>query len=143
MEGKIVSVKAKALTVEKGNQNNRDQNELKDLRQQIESLAMIMKSATVGSNKPKMGGGVSSNRKKVVSGNSPWKPLHGSPRKIKGSLKPGQKPIKCCHCDGWGHGWLECPIPENLNWRELVRAAVPSSPTNPGFTPMQTPNQNP
>ena len=40
-EGKIVSAKAKALTVEKVTEN-RDQNELKDLRQQIESLAMIM-----------------------------------------------------------------------------------------------------
>ena len=50
-EGKIVSVKAKALTVEKVIEY-RDQNELKDLRQQIESLATIMKSATVGRGKP-------------------------------------------------------------------------------------------
>ena len=57
-EGKTVSVKAKALTVEKVTEN-RDQNKLKDLRQQIESLAMIMKNATVGNNKPKMAGGVS------------------------------------------------------------------------------------
>ena len=42
-EGKIVSAKPKALTVEKVVEN-RDQNELKDLRQQIESIAMIMKS---------------------------------------------------------------------------------------------------
>ena len=69
-EGKIVSVKAKALTVEKVTEN-RDQNELKDLRQQIESLATIMKSATVGSSKPKVTGGVSSPRKKEVSGSSP------------------------------------------------------------------------
>ena len=39
-----VSAKAKALTVEKVVEN-RDQNELKDLRQQIESLVMVMKSA--------------------------------------------------------------------------------------------------
>ena len=90
-EGKIVSAKAKAWTVEKVTEN-RDQNELKDLRQQIESLAMIMKSATVGNNKVKMGGGVPSPRKKEVSGNS-QKPPQGSPRKIKGPLKPGQKPL--------------------------------------------------
>ena len=52
-EGKIVSAKPKALIVEKVVEN-RDQNELKDLRQQIESLATIMKSATVGSSKPKV-----------------------------------------------------------------------------------------
>ena len=46
-EGKTVSAKPKALTVEKETEN-RDQNELKDLRQQIESLAMIMKSGVVG-----------------------------------------------------------------------------------------------
>ena len=41
-KGKIVSAKAKALTVEKITED-RDQNELKDLRPEIESLAMIMK----------------------------------------------------------------------------------------------------
>ena len=51
-----------------------------------------MKSATVGCNKPKMAGGVSSPRKKEVSGGSPQKPFQGSPRKTKGPLKPGQKP---------------------------------------------------
>ena len=77
-EGKMVSTKAKALTVEKVTEN-RDQNELKDLRQQIESLAMIMKSVTVENNKPKMNGGVSSSRKKEVSGSSPQKPFKGHP----------------------------------------------------------------
>ena len=91
-EGKIVSTKAKALTVEKVIES-RDQNELKDLRQQIESLAMIMKSAMVGNNKPKMNGAVSFPRKKEVSGGSPQKLFQGSPRKTKGPLKPGQKPI--------------------------------------------------
>ena len=62
-ECKIVSANAKALTVEKVTEN-RDQNELKDLRHQIESLATIIKSATVGNNKPKVNGGVSSPRKK-------------------------------------------------------------------------------
>ena len=102
-EGKIISAKAKALTVEKVTEN-RDWNELKDLRQQIESLATIMKSATVGNDKPRMNGGVPSPRKKEVSGGSPWKSFQGSPRNTKGPLKPGQKPIKCYHCDGWGHG---------------------------------------
>ena len=42
-EGKVVNVKAKALTVEKVIEN-KEQNELKGLEQQIESLATIMKS---------------------------------------------------------------------------------------------------
>ena len=113
-EGKVVNIKAKALTVEKIVEN-REQNELKDLRQQIESLATIMKSAMIGGTKSKVMGGVSSPRKKEVSGTSPQKVFQGSPRKVKGPLKPGQKPIKCYRCDGWGHGWRECPTLENLN----------------------------
>ena len=54
-EGKVLNVKAKALTVEKIVEN-REQNELKDLRQQIESLATVIKSAAVGSTKPKVMG---------------------------------------------------------------------------------------
>ena len=41
-EGKVLNVKAKAVTVEKI-VDNKEQNEVKDLRQQIESLATIMK----------------------------------------------------------------------------------------------------
>ena len=89
---KIVSAKAETLTVEKVFEN-RDQNELKDLRQQIESLATIMKNATVGSSKAKVTGRVSSPRKKEVSSGSPQKPFQGSLRKTKGPLKSELKPI--------------------------------------------------
>ena len=84
-EGKVVNVKAKGLTVE-AIVENRGQTKLKDLRQQIESLATIMKSVTVGSGKPKVPGRVSSPRKKEESGGSPQKFFQGSPRKIKGLL---------------------------------------------------------
>ena len=46
LQGKVLNVKAKAMTVEKI-VDNKEQNELKDLRQQIESLSMIMKGATM------------------------------------------------------------------------------------------------
>ena len=102
-----------------------------------------MKSATIGSVKPKAVEGVSSPRKKEVLGNSPQKGFQGSPRKGKGPLNLVQKPIKCYSCDSWGHGWKECPMTENLNWRKLVGAVAPSTPGSPGSTPIQTPNQNP
>ena len=97
----------------------------------------------MGKVKPKVTEGVSSPGKKEVLGNSPWKVFQGSPRKGKGHLKPGQKPIKYYRCDGWGHGWSKYPTLENLNWRELVGALVLSTPGSPGSTPIQTPNQNP
>ena len=45
--------------------------ELKFLKQQVESLATIMKGAMVGNIKPKMGSGAPSPRRKEVSSNSP------------------------------------------------------------------------
>ena len=72
---------------------SREQNELKDLKQQIESLNTIMKRATVAGNKPKVMRGVSSPGKSEVSSASPKKLFQGSPRKMKGPLKPGQKNI--------------------------------------------------
>ena len=140
-EGKVLNVKAKTMTVEKL-VDNKEQNELKDLRQHIESLAMIMKSATMGNVKPEVAEGVSSTRKKEVPSSYSQNGFQESPRKGKGPLKLGQKPIKCYRCDGWGHGWIECPMPENLNWRELVGAAVSSTPGSPGSTTIQTPYQN-
>ena len=90
-----------------------------------------------------MNRGVSSPWKKEVSGGSPQKTFQGSPRKTERPLSTGQRPKKCYHCECWGHGWQECPTPENLNWKELVGAAVPPSPTSPGSTPIQTSSQNP
>ena len=49
---KVLNVKAKAMTVEKI-MDDKERKDLKDLKQQIESLSMIMKSATIGSMKPK------------------------------------------------------------------------------------------
>ena len=126
MEGKILNVKAKAITV-KTVVEKKESTDLQDIKQQIESLATIMKSATMGGVKLKEGDGVSSPKKKEMFQNSPKKVFQGSTRKGKGVPKPGQKPIKCYRCDGWGHGWKECSTPENLNWRELVVAVVPSN----------------
>ena len=92
-EGKIVNAKAKALTVEKVSENS-DHIELKDLKQQMESLATIMKNYTVENSKLKMGGGVPSPRKKEVSSNSHQKPLQGSPRRSKGPGTGAAAPFK-------------------------------------------------
>ena len=108
----MLNLKAKAMTVEKV-VNKNESTDLQDIKQQIELLAAIMKSATVGSVKLKEGEGVSSPKKKEVFQNSPKKVFQGSPQKGKGISKPGQRPIKCYRCDGWGHGWKECPTLEN------------------------------
>ena len=141
MEGKILNVKAKAMTVEKVVEK-KEPTDLQDIKQQIELLATVIKSAMMGGVKLKEGDGVSSPKKKEVFWNSPKKILQGLPRKGKGVSKPGQKPIKCYWCDEWGHGWKECSTPENMNWRELVGAVVPSNPESSGSIPTPTPGQS-
>ena len=47
MEGKVLNVKAKAMTVEKVVEK-KEPTDLQDIKQQIESLATIMKSTTMG-----------------------------------------------------------------------------------------------
>ena len=116
-EGKVVNMKAKAMTVEKVKEE-RQKDELKDLKWQIASLTTIMKSATIGTGKTKGREGSSSPRKKELLGNSPQKGMQGSPKKGKISLRPDQKPLQCFRCEGWGHGWCECLTLENFNWRD-------------------------
>ena len=69
-EGKVLSVKAKAMTVEKV-VDSKEPTDLQDLKQQIESLTMIIKNATMGNAKSKVGEGVSPPKKKEVFRNSP------------------------------------------------------------------------
>ena len=137
-EGKILSVKAKAMTVEKVIDKN-EPTDLQDIKQQRESLATIMKSTMVGNVKLKEGEGVQSPKKKEAFRGSPKKAFPGSPQNGKGISKPGQKPIKCYRCDGWGHRWKECPTPVNLKWRELVGAVVSLNLENTGSTPTPSP----
>ena len=96
----------------------------------------------IGTGKTKGREGISSPRKKVLLGSSPQKRMQGSPKKGKISLRPGQKPLQCFRCEGWGHGWHECLTPENFNWKELMGAGVLSMPGNPGSPPTQMQSQN-
>ena len=93
-EGKVLNMKAKPMTVEKVIEE-REKSELKDLKQQIESLTTIMKSATIGTVKTKGREGISSPRKKELLGCSPQKRMQRSPKKGKISLRSGQKPFQC------------------------------------------------
>ena len=60
-----MNIKAKAMPVEKVVEKN-EPTDLQDIKQEIESLATIMKSASVGNIKLKEGEGVSSPKKKEV-----------------------------------------------------------------------------
>ena len=64
-EGKVLNVKAKAMMFEKVVDKN-EPTDLQDIKQQIELLAMIMKSTTVENVKLKEGEGVLSPKRKEV-----------------------------------------------------------------------------
>ena len=70
--GKILNVKAKAMTV-KMVVEKKEPTDLQDIKQQIESLTTIMKSAMMGNVRPKEGDGISSPKKKEMFQNSPKK----------------------------------------------------------------------
>ena len=82
-EGKILSAKVKAIMVE-GVVDKNEPTDLKDIKQQIKSLATIMKSTTVGNVKMEIREGVLSPKKKEAFQGSPKKAFQGSPWKGKG-----------------------------------------------------------
>ena len=90
MEGKVLNMKANTMTVKKVIEE-REKSELKDLKHQIESLTMIMKSATIGTVKAKGREGIPSPRKKELLGSSPQRRMQGSPKKGKNILETRPK----------------------------------------------------
>ena len=88
-EGKILNLKAKAMAVKKVVER-KEPADLQDIKQQIESLATIMKSAMVGGVKLKEGEGVSSPKKREVFWNSPKKHSKGHLGRGKGFLNQGK-----------------------------------------------------
>ena len=140
-EGKVLTIGFQGYDSREGHRRER-KSELKDLKQQIKSLIMIMKSVTIGIGKAKGREGIFSPRKKELLGSSPQKRMQGSPTKGKISLRSSQKPLQCFRCEGWGHGWHECPTPENFSWRELMGAGVLLMPGSPGSTLTQPHSQN-
>ena len=137
-EGKILNVKAKAIMVEKVVEKKEPTN-LPRSKTIDRVIGYNYEKHYDGKCKTKEIDGILFPKKKEMFQNSPKKAFQGSPRKGKGVPKSGQKPIKCYRYDGWGHGWKECPTLENLNWRELVGAVVPSTPGSSGSTLALTP----
>ena len=85
MEGKILNVKAKAMTVERVVEK-KEPTDLQDIKQQIESLATIMKSAMMGGVKLKEGVGFHPQRRKKCFKIPLRKYSKGQPGREKGFL---------------------------------------------------------
>ena len=107
---KSMTVKSKAAVVE-----SEAPPSLQKLTQEISALTMVVKSASMGTPKTKTpnhkikvnsleGNG---NKGSNANGNSPRK-VKGSAASAAGPFKPGQKPLQCYKCGGWGHMYKEC-----------------------------------
>ena len=121
---KSLTVKSKAAVVE-----SKASPSLQKLTQEISALTMVVKSASMGTPKTKTpsyktkinslkGNG---NKGSNANGNSPRKGK-GPATSAAGPFKPGQKPLQCYKCGGWGHTYKECPSQGGIDWRHLTRA---------------------
>ena len=116
---KSMTAKSKAAVVE-----SEASPSLQKLMEEISALTMVVKSASMGTPKTK----TSNHKNKINSlkgnGNKDSKTNGNSPRKGKGPaasaagpFKPGQKPLQCYKCGGWGHTYKECPSQGGIDWR--------------------------
>ena len=102
--------------------------EIEDLRKRLDKLTAAVKSSNL----------------KVKKGSQEKSPK-GSPKREEGRpkskgpftssagpYKQGQRPIQCYKCEGWGHGWRECPTKGNVDWARVRGEPSPTENPDPG-----------
>ena len=125
---RIQSKAAKAGVVEKVSPQTESIN---DLKEQIQELATVMKSGSANHkpNPPAVNGGQA---KKFKKANQKQKKtdvregLAGPAANALGPFPPGQRPLQCHKCKGWGHVRRVCPL--RLNFTRGECKTEPSSP---------------
>ena len=48
--------------------------------------------------------------------------VKGQLHQLQDPFKPGQKPLQCYKCGGWGHTYKKCPSQGGIDWRGLAGA---------------------
>ena len=98
-----------------------EQSELDELKERMDKLQAMVKSATVQKEKEKK-----KTRKTSPQKEDPRTKTKGPATTLAGPFRPDQKPIQCYKCEGWGHGWCKCEpneapvIIENVQVKGLV-----------------------
>ena len=95
--------------------------ELQELKERMDKLQATMKSTTTKQDKDKRKTPKSSPRK-----GDPRKSSQGPQTSSAGPFKPGQKPMQCHKCQGWGHGWRECAMKGNVDWGRVYGEPTPT-----------------
>ena len=109
---------------------------IKGLREQIQELATVMKSGNTSyrPNPPAVNGNAAKKPKRANvrrngaadSGVDARKELTGPEANASGPFPPGQRPLQCHKCKGWGHVKRVCP--SRLNYSRGGRAKGRTSP---------------
>ena len=101
------------------------------LQQQVAQLTTLVKSAHVGPKKsffPKGGPKRNENQNNNVLNNEPkgdvWTQSKGPEPDPQGPFEPGQRPIQCYKCKGWGHPQHLCP-----SWLNFTGGSVKQNPS--------------
>ena len=136
---KSTSVKSKAAVV-----GSKASPSLQKLIQEINALTTVVKSASMGTPNTKTSNSETKVNSLKGNGNKGINANGNSPRKGKepaasavGPFKPGQKPLQCYKCGGWGHTYKECASQGGINWRDLNGAAPPPEKEKGPETPKQ------
>ena len=98
-----------------------DTNELQELKERMDKLQATVKSTTAKQEKEKKKTPKSSPRKE-----DPRKTCKGPQTSSAGPFQPGQKPMQCHKCQGWGHGWRECATKGNVDWGRVRGELTPT-----------------
>ena len=128
---KFTEVKTTSLKVKSAVATTEDGG-IKDLKQKIDQLTMVIKSSTFGGAKSKKGNpGVTNIASRQYTGKDkskkPANPYKGQgpTTSVAGSFRNGQKPYQCYNCGGWGHSYRQCPSQGGIDWRSLSGAELP------------------
>ena len=130
-ENKGTTARVKVAAMETGEASG-----IHDLKRKIEDLTATIKSSTYQGAKPKRPNDRNSNNNAKTQGqpkNKPPSPYKGKgpAATAAGPFRPGQRPLQCYQCGGWGHTWRQCATPGGLDWRSLGAENPPQEPQVP------------
>ena len=110
------------------------ESEIDELKKRLDKLTVTVKSTNIkGRNKNSQERSpTNSPKKECVHINEVKKQLKGPGVSSAGPFKEKQRPIQCYKCEGWGHGWRECPTKGNVDWGRVQGEPIPRENPDPG-----------
>ena len=104
--------------------------EIEELKQKLEKLTATVQSNSFKGTRPKKDKKEDPLRTGSPKAKSPRKEdlrnmSKGPTTTSAGPFKPNQKQFQCHKCQGWGYGWRECTMKENMDWARIYGESNP------------------